>query len=70
MDEQFVNHVVALLNAGKQELIVKDMDNDILFPLLYGYVNNLARHFTSKKKELTEKIIVQTFGICWDAIKA
>ena len=70
MDEQFVNHVVALLNVGKKEFIVKDMDNNILFPLLYGYVNNLARHFTAKKINLTEKIVEQTFGICWDAIKA
>ena len=70
MDEQFVGHVVALLNAGKKEFIVKDMDSNILLPLLYGYVDNLARHFTLKKINLTEKIVEQTFVICWDAVKA
>lgn len=70
MDEQFVDHILKLLNAGKKELIVKDVDNDILFPLLYGYVNNLARHFTAKEIKLTEKMIEQTFGICWDALKS
>jgi len=70
MDEQFVDHLMSLLNAGKKEFIVKDMDNNILFPLMYGYVNNLARHFSSKKISLTEKVVEQTFVICWDAIKA
>ncbi|NNE76978.1 MAG: TetR/AcrR family transcriptional regulator [Pricia sp.] len=70
LDEQFVKHVSELLEAGKSEFIVKDIDNDLLFPLLYGYVNNLARHLVEKNIKLSEKIIDQTFGICWDAIKA
>jgi len=70
VDEQFVGHLVAFLNAGKKEFIVKDMDNNILIPLMYGYVNNLARHLALKKIKMTEKIVEQTFVICWDAIKA
>lgn len=70
LDEQFVAHIVKLLDEGKKELIVKAIDNDFLFPLLYGYANNLARHLTAKKIQLTEKICDQTFGICWDALRA
>ncbi|WP_209406143.1 TetR/AcrR family transcriptional regulator [Pseudozobellia sp. WGM2] len=70
MDKEFVLHVLRLLNEGKKELIVKDLDNDVLFPLLYGYVDNLARHLTHKKIKLTPEIVRQTFQVCWDAIKA
>ncbi|AYN66991.1 TetR/AcrR family transcriptional regulator [Euzebyella marina] len=70
MDREFVLHILKLLDAGKEELIVKDLSNDILLPLMYGYVDNLARHLVYKNIGLTPEIIRQTFTICWDAIKA
>lgn len=70
LDERFLGHVSRLLNAGKKECIIKDVDNELLFPLLYGYVNSLARDMVSKNITLTETLIETTFGICWDAIKA
>lgn len=70
LDEKFEGYVMQLLNAGKKEFIIKEMDNDLLFPLLYGYIDNLARHLTARKVKLTEAIITKTFGICWDAIKS
>src|SRR6056297_1713188 len=54
LDERFLGHVSRLLNAGKKEFIIKDVENEFLFPLLYGYINSLARDMVSKKIALTE----------------
>lgn len=70
LDLRLINHVLGLIDAGKKELIVKDVDNDLLLPLLYGYANDLAIQLVKKKVKLTEEIIDQTFVICWDAMKA
>lgn len=70
LDRAFVGHILKLLDAGKEELIIKDVSNDILFPVLYGYADNLARQLAYKRIAITPEIIRQTFGICWDAIKA
>lgn len=70
IDGLFVDHIRGLLEAGREELIVKNLSDDILIPLMYGYVDNLARHLTYKGIKLTPEIVRQTFIICWDAIKA
>lgn len=70
LDEKFLEHVSRLLNEGKKEYIVKDVENEFLFPLLYGYVNSLARDMVSKNIALTDTVVDTTFGICWDALKA
>nr|WP_262897841.1 hypothetical protein [Zobellia russellii] len=70
LDEQFLNFIRGLLDRGKQELIIKDIDNGLLVPLLYGYANTLARQLVLDRTELTQEKIEQSFQVCWDAIKS
>ncbi|MBU2947245.1 TetR/AcrR family transcriptional regulator [Zobellia uliginosa] len=70
LDEQFISFINNLLDRGKEELIVKDIDNDLIIPMLYGYANTLARQLSLDKVDVTDEIINQTFSICWDAIKS
>ncbi|MUH37354.1 TetR/AcrR family transcriptional regulator [Zobellia amurskyensis] len=70
LDKQFLNFIKDLLDQGKEELIIKNMDNCLLVPLLYGYANTLARQMAIDKVVLTDAIIEQSFHVCWDAIKS
>ncbi|NAS11758.1 TetR/AcrR family transcriptional regulator [Poritiphilus flavus] len=70
LTEKFISHVEKMLDSGKEEMIVKELDNHFLIPLLYGYANDLSRYLVVRNVALTEEVITRSFGICWDAIKA
>ncbi|MBU3027336.1 TetR/AcrR family transcriptional regulator [Zobellia galactanivorans] len=70
LDDQFVGFIKNLLGQGKEELIIKNIDSDLIIPLFYGYANNLARQMAMDEVEITDAIIDQTFHLCWDAIKS
>lgn len=70
LNQQFTDFLDSLLNRGKEELIIKEMDNSILISLLAGYVRDLATFLVSQNDNLTEKMINDSFNVAWDAIKA
>ncbi|WP_194526283.1 TetR/AcrR family transcriptional regulator [Zobellia roscoffensis] len=70
LDEQFLSYLKTMLNKGKEELIVKNIDNRLMISLLYGYANTFSRQLVKDKIELTDSLMEQSFRVCWDAIKS
>ena len=68
--EKFIAHLSYLLDLGKKEMIIKNIDNNLLIPMLYGYADDLSKYLTLKGVKLTNTIIEETFTVSWDAIKA
>ncbi|MBS1745147.1 MAG: TetR/AcrR family transcriptional regulator [Bacteroidetes bacterium] len=59
-----------LLERGKMEELIKDIDTFWLVSFMIGYANEIAKRITYHKKKLTMETLDINFQICWDGIKA
>jgi AcrR family transcriptional regulator len=59
-----------LLNRGKEQHIIKDVDSFWLISFMIGTINEIAKRITYFNKRLTKEIIDLNFKMCWDGIKA
>ncbi|RKN83537.1 TetR/AcrR family transcriptional regulator [Ulvibacterium marinum] len=70
MDARFRNYLRDLLDKGKKENQIKDVDSNILISLIIGFLRNFSTYiFKDKEGELSEKSIDESFSLCWEAIK-
>ena len=59
-----------LLQRGKDEHLVKDIDNFWLLAFLSGTINELAKRIIYFNRRPTKEILHTNFRLCWDGIKA
>ncbi len=70
MDSRFKNYLKGLLEKGKKENQIKDVDSNILIALVIGFLRNFSTHIVNdKNSKLSEKSIDESFALCWEAIK-
>ena len=59
-----------LLNEGKRQLLIKEVDNRILLAVIHGITEQFAKLFSDNKLELNQKNIDTIFYVCWGALKS
>jgi len=69
LDAAAFEGVFALLERGKQEMIVKDLDNALLTAQMMGAANEIASMILKNNQKLTPGILEQAFILGWDSIK-
>ncbi len=69
LDEEAFHGVFGLLERGKKELLVKDMDNAILTAHMMGSANELVTLCMKQQMEITKTFLDEAFTLCWDSIK-
>lgn len=70
MDATFKNYLKNLLDKGKKDGLIKDVDTDMLISLIIGFIRTFSTHLvTIENGQLTEKSIDESFSLCWEAIK-
>jgi AcrR family transcriptional regulator len=69
LDAAAFEGVFALLERGKQEMIVKDLDNALLTAQMMGAANEIASMIMKNNQKLTPGILEQAFILGWDSIK-
>jgi AcrR family transcriptional regulator len=62
--------LVQLLDRGKNEHLIKNMDTFWLLTFMIGTINEIAKRVTYFNKKLTKEILDANFQLCWDGIKA
>ncbi|HEY9841748.1 MAG: TetR/AcrR family transcriptional regulator [Candidatus Sericytochromatia bacterium] len=62
--------LIQLLDRGKRELIVKDVDNALLLALLLGFLKETVALCRAHQLDLSRDLLETSFALCWDAIKA
>lgn len=67
---EFERPIQALLDLGKQQLLLKDMDNQWLYAVIHGTTLSLSRLI--KEEDLTQhpEKIEALFRLVWDSLKA
>lgn len=69
LDAAAFEGVFALLERGKQEMIVKELDNALLTAQMMGAANEIASMIMKNNQKLTPGILEQAFILGWDSIK-
>lgn len=70
LDTRFKDYLRKLLDKGKKEGLIKDKDSNMCISLIIGYLRNYSSYLVNEKDGiLTEKIIDQSFSLCWEALK-
>ena len=59
-----------LLLRGKEEHLIKNIDNFWLTTFMIGNINEIAKRVNYFNKKLSPEVIDQNFQLCWDGIKA
>lgn len=58
-----------VFNKGKEQKLVKDLPNSLLFTMIYGSTSNFVRAVRIGIIDYTEELAVAVGNICWDIIK-
>jgi TetR/AcrR family transcriptional regulator, repressor of fatR-cypB operon len=66
---QVLQPVFQLLDKGKEEGIIKDVDNRLLWWCVIGAINEVVKGCYYNNREMAETVISSLFDICWDGIK-
>ncbi|MCC6371272.1 MAG: TetR/AcrR family transcriptional regulator [Bacteroidia bacterium] len=69
LDESAFTGVFELLNRGKSELLVKEIDNALLIAHMMGSANELVNFCMQQKIKINKSFLDKTFSLCWDSIK-
>jgi TetR/AcrR family transcriptional regulator, repressor of fatR-cypB operon len=69
LDEAAFVGVFDLLNKGKKELLIKDLDNTIITAHMMGSANELVTLCMKNNLPINKRFLDQAFSLCWDGIK-
>ncbi|HNP22532.1 MAG TPA: TetR/AcrR family transcriptional regulator [Panacibacter sp.] len=62
--------LLELLNRGKREHLIKNIDTFWLLTFMIGGINEVAKRVVYFNKKLSVELMDQNFQMCWDGIKA
>lgn len=70
MAEALKHPVLELIQRGKKEMLIKpDVDDNLLFLAMIGFIRELADEHVTKSYKLNEERIDKAFQLSWDTIK-
>ncbi len=67
--KKFTHHIKSLLDKGKEEGQVKNLNTQLMYSLLVGSIREFANERVKDKKRANKKFIAETFNLAWEAIK-
>jgi TetR/AcrR family transcriptional regulator, repressor of fatR-cypB operon len=67
---KLVDPLVQLLERGKKEKLVKDIDSFWLISFMMGTINEAAKRIIYHNKKMTPDMLDINFRLCWDGMKA
>ena len=70
LTQQMLQSVFDVMDRGKQEGIIKNVDNKLLFAQIVGFASELAESIHDGHIVEKSDFVDTVFSICWDAVKA
>ncbi len=62
--------LLLLLQRGKDEKIIKDVDSFWMLAFIIGGINEIARRVNYFNRKVSQQVLETNFQLCWDGIKA
>jgi AcrR family transcriptional regulator len=69
MNRQLLQPLFKLIERGREEKILKDMDTVLLLIFMMGSITEVIKYVNYHKKKITDSIIKDAFIICWDGLQ-
>ena len=69
IDEAAFVGIYDLLNKGKKELLIKEMDNALITAHMMGSANEIVTMCMKNHIKINKTFLEQAFQLCWDSIK-
>ena len=70
MTKEMLRPLHKLVERGKKEKLLKDIDNFVLLTYMVGGINEFVKHNIYSGKKITKSLMEQMFNLCWDGAKA
>ncbi len=59
-----------LIEQGKKEQVIRDVDNFLLITFITGSINEIVKYAHFHGKKITKSTVQHMFDMCWNGIKA
>lgn len=69
MSRQQLQPLYKLMDRGKEEKTLKDLDSIMLLIFMMGSITEVIKYVNYHKKKITDDMITNAFTICWDGLK-
>ena len=69
MNQQLLQPLFKLIDRGREEKMLKDLDTMLLLISMMGSITGLIKYINYHKKKATEDLVKSAFTICWDGLK-
>ncbi len=69
MSKQLLKPLFKLIDEGKEEKLLKDLDTVLLLIFMMGSITEIIKYINYHKKKITEEMVKNAFDICWDGLK-
>jgi AcrR family transcriptional regulator len=66
---QLLQPLFALMERGKKEKKIRNIDTILLLLSIIGSINEVNRHAQYTKRKLGAAELEEVFGLCWDGLK-
>ena len=68
MSRQLLQPLFKLIEKGKQEKFLKDLDTVMLLIFMVGSITEVIKYVKYHQKKITIGMIQEAFGVCWDGL--
>ena len=69
MSRQLLQPLYKLMERGKEEKILKDLNTIMLLIFMMGSITEVIKYVNYHKKKITGGMVKDAFIICWDGLK-
>lgn len=69
MSKQLLQPLFKLMERGREEKILKDLDPIMLLIFMMGSITEVIKYVNYHKKKITPEMMENAFIICWDGLK-
>jgi TetR/AcrR family transcriptional regulator, repressor of fatR-cypB operon len=69
MSRQLLQPLYKLIDRGKEEKVLKDLDTIMLLIFMIGSITEVIKYVNYHNKKITGEMIKDAFVICWDGLK-
>lgn len=69
MTRRLIQPLNKLMERGKSEMIIKDLETKLLLIFMVGNINDVCKYVKYINKKMTDDIVENAFTVCWDGLK-
>lgn len=70
ISKKLLQPLYALMERGKKENLIKDMDTFLLLTFMVGSLAEIVKHAHFSGRRITKAMAEEMFQLCWDGLKA